>query len=216
MNALEQVVGRHGLCITGWTDVDADDGLSAGIAVLALIGPDPVRFWPSFSASAEYGDGLGDPLDRWSRRILDGVATEVGAVAIYPFGGPPWQPFPGWAARGEAARASPVGMQVSPARGLWMSYRGALGLADMPVASEASAIDPCAPCPRPCLNACPVDAFAGGRYDVAACVSHISTPEGASCHDGCLVRRACPVGPTPPEAQRRFHMEAFLKAHGHD
>ena len=168
--------------------------------------------WPAFAASAEHGDGAPDPLDRWSRRVLDTVAAEFGGTALYPFSGPPWQPFLRWAARGEGSRPSPVRMPVSPTRGLWAAYRGALALParlPLPVAPD---IDPCLGCPAPCLTACPVDAFAGESYDVPACVAHAAGPDGAACRDGCLVRRACPVGQAPGLAQRRFHMAAFLAA----
>jgi hypothetical protein len=106
-------------------------------------------------------------------------------------------------------------MQVSPTRGLWLSYRGALGLSerlDLPPLAQES---PCDPCPAPCLNACTVGAFAGGVYDVDRCVAHITRPEGRTCREGgCRVRHACPAGHAapPPRAQCAFHMEAFIRA----
>ena len=136
-------------------------------------------------------------------------------MALFPFGGPPYQPFQRWAARGEAAVASPVAMQVTPERGLWTSYRGALGFrVAIPLATR-NAANPCLGCPAPCLTTCPVDAFKGGTYDVPRCVAHITSPAGAACRKGgCLVRHACPAGrgAAPPAKQRRFHMEAFISA----
>jgi hypothetical protein len=143
------------------------------------------------------------------------MAEELDAMALFPFGGPPYQPFQRWATRGEAAVQSPVAMQVTRARGLWTSYRGALGFRetiDLPASRDDN---PCLGCPAPCLTTCPVDAFAGGTYDVPRCVGHISSPAGAVCREGgCLVRHACPAGPdaTPPAEQCRFHMEAFIRA----
>ena len=64
-------------------------------------------------------------------------------------------------------------------------------------------------------GACPVEAFAEGRYDVPKCVNHIAGPSGTEClTGGCLARRACPVGRDYAYApdQARFHMEAFLRA----
>jgi len=192
-----------------------EDGLQ-GIGTLLLLGPGGPRMWRAFQASAEAEGGAADPLDRWSRRIVGALAETLGARAFFPFGGPPWHPFQRWAKRGEAAVGSPVIMQATPGRGLWASYRGALGFAEtlnLPAWETAS---PCAPCPAPCRTACPVDAFQGGTYDVPRCTAHVQSPEGAACRDGCLVRRACPAGAgldLPPD-QRRFHMAAFLRANG--
>jgi hypothetical protein len=147
--------------------------------------------------------------------VIDKLAADLGAVALYPFGGPPYQPFQRWAARGEGAVASPVAMQVTPGRGLWASYRGALGFRQpIPLAGRDLA-NPCLGCPAPCRSACPVDAFAGGVYDVPRCVAHITSPAGAACREGgCLVRHACPAGrgAAPPAGQRRFNMDAFIRA----
>lgn len=203
-----------GLAVTGAFHPVEDDGVPAGTGTLLLIGADGGAMWPVFQTSPEAGDGAPHPLDRWSQRVLEALAGRHGATVLFPFGGPPWHPFIRWAERGEGARVSPVVMQVSPTRGLWASYRGALALPDKLSLNRRLTIDPCANCPAPCTTACPVDAFADGRYDVAACVAHVTSPEGEPCRAGCLVRHACPAGRAacPPEPQRRFHMAAFLRA----
>ena len=179
---------------------------------IALIGADGNRMWNIFSRSAETLDGRPNPLDRWSVRAISSVAKALGARALFPFGGPPWRPFGDWAREGEGARASPVAMQVSPMRGLWMSYRGALGFRGRGKIRRPAGDDPCLECPAPCLSACPVNAFSGGDYNVSECTRHLNAPAGEVCLSGCLVRMACPVGKAPPLAQRRFHMRAFLAA----
>jgi hypothetical protein len=60
-----------------------------------------------------------------------------------------------------------------------------------------------------------VHAFRDGSFDIDACVSHVLGAAGTDCrHDGCLARRACPVGREFRYAapQTRFHMSAFLRA----
>ena len=208
-------LARHGLAAVGAFHPGEGDGAPAGVGTLVLVGGDGTRLWQAFTESAEFADDAPDPLDRWSRRVLEGVAAELGARALFPFGGPPYLPFQHWAARGEGARPSPVGMQVSPSRGLWLSYRGALGFAGWLASPAVADEHPCPTCPAPCLSACPVDAFAGGTYDVGRCVAHITSAEGRGCREGgCLVRHACPAGraATPPRAQCAFHMEAFIRA----
>ena len=218
IETLDTALARHGLAPAGAFHPTGADGVLEGIATLVLVGGRTGTgegLWRAFTASPEFADGLADPLDRWSRRVLEAIAAERDGRALFPFDGPPWLPFPRWAARGEGARPSPVGMQVSPSRGLWLSYRGALGFTrrlDLPPVAEAH---PCPACPAPCRTACPVDAFAGGAYDVDRCAAHVGSSGGRACREGgCLVRHACPAGraAAPPAAQSAFHMAAFLRA----
>jgi epoxyqueuosine reductase len=53
-----------------------------------------------------------DPIDRWSRRVIGHMACDLGAKALFPFGGPPWHPFIAWAKRSGRAWESPVGFLV--------------------------------------------------------------------------------------------------------
>jgi len=212
---LDRALAPHGLAAVGVFHPEPGDGAPEGVATLALVGARGDALWRVFTASAEFADGAADPLDRWSRRVLEQVAAELDAQALFPFGGPPHQPFQRWAARGEPAFPSPVGMQVSAERGLWVSYRGALGFAGRLAIARPAPRAPCRGCPAPCQSACPVNAFAGGVYNVPRCVAHITSPAGAACRrQGCLVRHACPPGKaaTPPGAQCGFHMEAFIRA----
>lgn len=75
---------------------------------------------------------------------------------------------------------------------------------------------PCTSCrDKPCLSACPVGAFTGERYEVAACARHLRTDQAPRCMTlGCRARDACPVAPEKRyrDEQIRFHMEAFLRS----
>lgn len=210
---LEELLSVHGLGVVGRFRPSDEDGAPEGTGEVALIGSASSSMWTVFRQSPEYRDDRPDPLDRWSRRVISGIARQTGGHALFPFGGPPWQPFLRWAARGEGAVSSPVAMQVSPTRGLWMSYRGALAYRDPCIVDEHAPGSPCLDCAAPCRNACPVDAFAGGQYDVARCVAHITSPDGRECETGCLARIACPAGTPPPKEQRAFHMKSFIRAH---
>jgi epoxyqueuosine reductase len=212
---VDQAVAAEGLAVVGAFHTQAGDRAPEGIGTICLLGARRGEMWAVFAASAEATDGQPHPMDRWSRRVIGRLARALDAVALFPFGGVPYQPFQAWAARGEAAVSSPVGMQVTHGRGLWTSYRGALGFRGAIGLVEREDASPCLGCPAPCVTACPADAFAGGAYDVPGCVAHITSAAGAACREGgCLVRHACPAGPdaTPPAEQRRFHMEAFIRA----
>jgi len=194
-------------------------GALAPMRALLLLGVVGARDWPAFAASPEAGDGAPDPLDRWSRRVVGALAARWGALALYPFDGPPYWPFASWARRAEPVWPSPLGLTIHPEYGLSHSYRGALAFTE-PVATPARAVapSPCLTCSgQPCLGACPVGAFTGRSYDVESCAAHLRAAEGAPCREGgCLARRACPVGPAFAQspAQARFHMRAFLAARG--
>jgi hypothetical protein len=186
-------------------------------ASLVLLGNIGGSLWPSFAASPERSDGLPHSLDRWTKRVVDEIAGAVGAEPLYPFGGPPWHPFQRWAQRAEPVMPSPIAVLIHPDDGLWHAYRAALlfaGRLELP-APEARA-RPCDSCARrPCLSACPVNAFTARGYDVAACASHVKSAAGTECRErGCLARRACPVGRSHAYSadQMAFHMAAFLAA----
>ncbi|WP_375255229.1 ferredoxin [Yoonia sp.] len=201
-DALKALLTPVGLRILG--DCPDDD------LVITLIGPDEPAFWPIFAASTENKDGRPDPLDRWSRRVLTGVANRLGAEPLFPFGGPPYAPFFTWAKTSGRFWASPINFLVHDEAGLFVSFRGAIRWGG--AAQETNAEQPCLTCPnQPCATACPVNAFEDG-YNVEACKAHVTSPAGLDCRTkGCRARRACPVGQTNRlPAQAAFHMEAFL------
>ena len=187
------------------------------MGTLVLVGFTGNRNWPYFKQSPEARDGEPGPLDRWSFRTISAIAEKLGATALFPFIGPPWLPFQRWAQKAEPLHPSPIGMLIHPDWGLWHSWRGALGFHERlelpPPDLRPSPCDSCTD--KPCLGACPVNAFTPGNYDVAACVAHIDTPAGTDCmEEGCRARRACPIGRehrSSPD-QARHSMYSFRNA----
>lgn len=185
----------------------APDGDTSGS--VALLAPTP-GFWPAFTAAPEFTDGAPNPLDRYSKRLIDALADGLGATAVYPSDGPPYPPFFAWALASGQVWSSPVSLLVHADQGLWLSFRGALRLA-APYA-PAHAVSPCSTCAAPCRSACPVGALTPAGYDTARCHSWLDTSEGRDCLTrGCAVRRACPVGARfgRSEDQSHFHMRAY-------
>ncbi|TVS02289.1 MAG: ferredoxin [Rhodobacteraceae bacterium] len=185
--------------------------LPDGLRTIVLLGPDGPGFWPQFTGSPEYLDNAPDPLDRWSTRVIGQMAEAFGARALFPFGATPPHPFVTWALASGRAFASPVHLLVHDKAGLWVSYRGALGLTE-PLAPEPAAVHPCTDCSKPCLSACPVDALTQAGYDLDACHGFLDRPEGAGCYsNGCAVRAACPVSRAygRDAAQSAHHMGYF-------
>jgi hypothetical protein len=191
-------------------------GALADIGAIVLAGMVGRDGWDAFAASPEASDGADHPLDRWSRRLIETLAGELGGKALFPFGGPPFLPFQRWAQRAESVHSSPIGLLIHPYYGLWHSYRGAIGFREQLAVPEPAPVpSPCKSCVgRWCLKACPVGAFSDAGYDVAACAGYLKSAAGADCMGtGCRARRACPVGVEyayGPE-QAKFFMAAFLR-----
>lgn len=192
--------------------LDIMGGVAEEDGTIILLGP-ARNFWPVMKASPEMQDGTPDPIDRWSRRVIGALADDLGAEALFPFGGPPYLPFLRWAMESGRAWQSPAGMLVHDVAGLMVSYRGALRFSAK-IALPPTGRSPCETCvAQPCMTACPVDALSAARgYDVAACHAYLDTPAGQDClAQGCKARRACPVSQAfgrDPE-QSAFHMTYF-------
>lgn len=206
---LAERLAPHCLQVLGGFACEDDPSLPADTRTLILIGPSGPGYWAHVQAQPEWGEP--DPIDRWSRRVIGNIACNLGAKALFPFGGPPWHPFYQWALRTGQAWESPVRLLVHADQGLMVSFRGALALKeamDLPVAPA----HPCAPCAQPCLTACPAGALTGAGYDVPRCHGFLDQPEGQDCMgQGCAVRRACPLSQTyarMPE-HSAYHMRLF-------
>jgi len=212
LNQLNSAFSAQGMIIRGGFHPGADDHVPAGTKTLILIGNAGPDMWRAFS-NAMPDDP--NPMNTWSKVIIDGIATDVGATAVYPFTGPPYYPFQQWAMKADSVFASPIGPLIHPIYGMWHAYRGALlfkETIDLPKMPNISS--PCDTCTdKPCLSTCPVEAFSADGYDVPGCRSHIGSNEGFDClANGCLARRACPIGQDYiyVPAQAEFHMRHFL------
>ncbi|NMG38807.1 hypothetical protein GRZ55_06065 [Chelativorans sp. ZYF759] len=222
--AIRTALAKHGLRLRGGIDFGPDEpfvqgpGGRAARSVL-LVGNAGDGFWPHFQRwAATQPAALADPLDAWSRLVLEAVAETCGAHVIMP-NDKPFAPFQQWAMRAEGIKPSPLGILMHPEFGLWHAYRGAL-LFDRALAAEEmnqeaqKPIHLCELCVgKPCLNACPAGAF-GDRFDHGACGAHIASSRGRGCMEGgCLARHACPHRAYRYGAPfQAFLMRAFRKA----
>jgi len=231
IDKLTAAAAGSGLLLRGCFAVDAGDEVpdvdGAPAVQLMLFGNAGSAMWTVFNLSDEYRDGRPDPLNRWSARIGEALAKRAGARALFPFGAPQ-RPFLQWGKRAEALQNSQLGMLIHPKFGLWHAYRFALAFAaggladgerlDAPVTVVDT--DICARCTaKPCLNACPVNAFSADGYDVPACIAHIESNPGGRCMTrGCQARMACPQGAAYRyrPAHAGFHMCAFVAAMAKD
>ena len=209
---LDKDIHSAGLTILGELQVTDDDPVPKEAQSILLLGPDEPNFWKIFKESDEFNDREANPLDRWSKRIIDNIAIKNNCIPLYPFGGEPYKPFFSWALRSGRVWSSPVHLAIHKDRGLFVSFRGALAINQIRKMDQRFK-NPCTKCPAPCLSACPVNAFTESGYDVAKCKEHISGVDSRNCKSlGCNTRRACPVGANLRNfEQSLFHMENFLK-----
>ena len=207
--ALEHAASTRHLLVLGGFHPAPGDALE-GVETLVLLGPNEPDYWTALKDSPEWNGP--DPVDSWSNRVIGTWAADFKAQAFYPFGGPPWHPFITWAQNTGRIHQSPSGMLVHDRAGLFVSFRGALGLSeriDIPAPPES----PCANCAdQPCKTACPVSALKGDSYAVDICKDHLRTDAGQDCMtDGCRARRSCPVSQNWGRLteQSAYHMQRF-------
>jgi hypothetical protein len=223
LRQIEAGLRPHGLILRGGFHPEAADAVppvaARRAATVVMVGnagsPGGDAMWQAFSrARARYAGA--DPLNDWTRDVVTQVARAAGAAALFPFDRP-YHPFQRWAMRAEPVFPSPLGLLIHPVYGLWHAYRAALAFAEeLHVPAPPAVSPPCEACAeKPCLSACPVQAFDGQRYDAPRCVAFLDSGEGADCMErGCRARRACPVGQERAHApaQAEFHMRAFRRA----
>lgn len=205
-------LAAHGLILRGGLNFTAKDHPPAKSVL--LIGNAGASYWQHFSRWRETQQpDLNDPLDIWSRKVIGAVADTFGARAISP-SDRPFAPFQQWAMRAEGLRPSPLGILMHPDYGLWHAYRGALLLDhEIPFQEVRKVVRLCDLCDeKPCLKACPVNAYSEAGFAYRNCLTHVRSSLGEACRsDGCLDRNACPHGAAyryPPYVQA-FHMAAY-------
>ncbi len=210
---IADLLSPHGLILRGGFNFATGEARPARSVL--LVGHGGAGFWPHFQAWRSDHRNVADPLDTWSRSVIDDIATRVGARACYP-NDRPYLPFQNWAMRAEGLKPSPLGILMHPRFGLWHAYRGALLFEhNVRIGERPEPHHPCEACEeKPCLAACPVGAFGAGGYAVDPCRRHVRA-DGVTCREqGCIARNACPHGQGfryPPDIQARF-MASFLGA----
>lgn len=212
LSQLSDALSTHGMIIRSGFHPGVDDHTPADTKTLILIGNVGPDLWHAFGANMPNDP---NPMNMWSKAIIDQIAAEFGATTTYPFQGPPYFPFQRWAMKADNVFPTPIGPLIHPIYGMWHAYRGALLFKehiDLPDVPDTKS--PCDTCTdKPCMTTCPVGAFTSKGYDVPECQAHIGSVEGSDClENGCLARRACPIGQEYiyEPAQAEFHMQHFL------
>lgn len=214
LETLATELAHHGLMLRGGFHPGGDDTIPDQVQTVLMVGNAGPDMWRAVSHNKPNDP---NPLDAWTKSVLDPIAAHYDATATYPFDGPPYHPFQKWAQVADDVHPSPIGPLIHPTFGLWHAYRGAfLFEIRMKLPDIARTASPCASCSeKPCLATCPVEALSDGHYDVPACRDHMKDTTGSDCLElGCRARRACPIGQDfiYDPSQAEFHMQSFLTA----
>jgi ferredoxin len=179
---IEAALVENGLMVRGGFEVAGGDSVPAmpdgrRTRTVIMAGNAGTGMWEALSHARPSSP---DPLDSWSRSILDRIAAAHGAAVAMPSDGPPYAPFQRWAMRAEPVHPSPLGILIHPRWGLWHGYRGALLFAEaFEVPKREVQASPCETCAeRPCLSTCPVEAFTTAHYAVDACATFLEVSHG--------------------------------------
>ncbi len=218
---LSQALSPCGLILRGGLNFDLSDVAPAGLSgaparAVLLVGQAGAAPWPHFSRWRESQPvDLENPLDTWSREVIDDVAEETGTLAAYP-SDKPYLPFQQWAMRAEGLKPSPLGVLMHPEYGLWHAYRGALLFdIELPIQPPETVNHLCDACiGKPCLKGCPVNAYSEAGFAYQECLAHVRGAYGEVCRTGgCRDRNACPYGTAYryPAGVQAFHMAAFAR-----
>lgn len=115
-----------------------------------------LQMWQAFAGSFDIPQQ--NPMDTWTRRVVDPIASAFKAQALFPFDSPPYHPFQQWAQRTEPILPSPIGALIHLMHGLWHAYWAEFIFdhrVDMSTIKKA--LSPCKSCvDKPCLTACSV------------------------------------------------------------
>jgi ferredoxin len=189
--------------------------LLAGAAGALIVGAGGRAFFDGFAREPEASDGAPNPLDRYTRRIVERAVGEALAplrvryVVHFPFGAQPVIPFQRLGRAAGLGGPGPLGLQIHPTYGAWWAYRGLL-LLDRELPALPPPGDGCAGCDAPCVAACPAGAVQRTGFLVSACQGRRLVAE--PCRLSCIARIACVRGPEHgySDAQLAFHMAASM------
>ncbi|HEY7609930.1 MAG TPA: hypothetical protein VIF14_11915 [Alphaproteobacteria bacterium] len=219
ISEIDRLLAGTGLFVRGAFHPAPEDGVRALAdgrkpETVVLVGNAGKAMWRAFRHDVPNIAGK-DPLDTWVDQHLERAAAAVGAETVFATR-KPWPPIQRWAMKAGGVHRSPIGILIHPEFGLWHVYRGALLFAEkLELPSPRAAPNPCDTCAaKPCLTACPAEAFKPEGFDMLACVGHVESSKGKSCATGgCLARRACPVGRAHAYVAEEgaFHMAAVVR-----
>ena len=182
-------------------------------------------FWTAFKRfldnNPEFRHKHEDLIDSYSTLIFgrtDDIMDEEKGIfhkTVFPFGENALAlDFSRLGILGGVGVPSILGILINPEYGTWISLRGAiitnLEFDDYDLPLER--FDPCPPCPKPCIAACPANTVSDKGWDWESCMRFRMSSD--TCSGKCASRIACPYGQENAygEEQIAYHHEFVLKS----
>jgi epoxyqueuosine reductase len=191
---------------------------------IILIGFAGRSFWEMLQGFLKENPKFRDTREDWvddytllqfmsASQILD--YEKVNYRMVFPFGSSGHTiDFSKLGALGGVGVKSLMGILINPEYGLWISLRGAL-VSDLEFShydNPLTSFNPCPPCSKPCISACPANTISENGWDYTACMKFRLRDN--TCTDNCFSRRACPYGKEHQytEEQLHHHHDFVLKS----
>ena len=76
LQTIQGMLNKKSLDIVGSFNPDRSDNVYSKVRTILLVGPKEPFFWDVFKKSSEYRDNKESPLDRWSKKTIDGIAVK--------------------------------------------------------------------------------------------------------------------------------------------
>lgn len=205
---------RSGLEAAGFVVLDAH---SAGDRTEVAVGSAGQPFWDHVSQSQEWREGHSDPVNAYTARTISPLLRADGSeevIFVFDDDAPNFVEL--WPQTFSRLAQSDLGLMIHPDYGLWLAARAHIILHQAtPGIDSGESFDPCNTCAdKPCLSACPIEAFpAPQTFDYRACAAHLMS-KPACFSGGCDARAACPYGQSwqLPKDQAEYHQNRFRTA----
>jgi len=165
-----------------------------GARSAVLLGAAGRALFAAFSRAPEF-DLARDPLDRYTRRVVETAAEPLAGRALFAFErrGERYADFVALGGAAGLGAPSRLGLLLHPEYGPWMSLRALLLLPlELPETPALRDFEPCRGCPAPCSEACPGAAIAVDGFDIGRCAATRRRMPG--CGLKCDARRSCVLG----------------------
>jgi epoxyqueuosine reductase len=208
LDPFREALEAHGLGLVGAVDAtrarslhvpaprDAADPLGASARTVLVVASGGRAFWERLPADLR---GREHPIDEAGARAIGAALGQLPGPARVLV--PPDTDRFDLRRLAEAAGLGVISphlqLLLHPTYGPWVSVRGLVAVDVELPASAPLTWDPCGPCARPCLDACPSGAYSrAASFDVARCADHrlLELAPARPCADRCHARDACVVG----------------------
>lgn len=188
---------------------------SESIIIVGFMGN---KFWNMLmeyiEINPEFSNKTNDIIDEYSISVINESLKMIEAftkncIAVFPFGDTAFSlNFTTLGKLCGIGVESILGLLINPEFGTWISFRGAI-IIDLRFDEYDKPIDnfnPCTPCTKSCIVACPAGTVTDNGWDWEKCLDF--RVKDSECNKNCYSRKACPYG-----IQHQYSYKQFQHHH---